>query len=215
MSQRNRLVFGVGINDADYPVAINARINGRHNRTWTCPFYVAWKNMLARCYSQRFHKHRPTYHGCSVTQEWLTFSAFREWMNGQDHEGKQLDKDILFPGNKVYGPNTCVFVTRQINSFLTDCGSSRGELPIGVCRDGGRFRAFCRSPFSKKRISLGLFNCPNAAHEAWRSRKHQMSCAYAERQDDPRIAAALRTRYAKTERPQSSESAGQFGREAS
>ena len=31
---------------------------------------------------------------------------------------KCLDKDILVQGNKVYSPNTCIFVTNDINVLL-------------------------------------------------------------------------------------------------
>lgn len=43
-----------------------------------------------------------------------------------------LDKDILVKGNKIYSPNTCVFVNRTINNLFTKSNDIRGELPIGV-----------------------------------------------------------------------------------
>ena len=116
----------------------------------------------------------------------------------QDWNGKALDKDILHPGNKVYGPDTCVFVQTELNNFLTDHGSDRGEYPIGVNwnKRAGKLHARCCNPFTGKRESLGLFSCPGAAHEAWRRRKHELACAYADQQEDPRIAQALRERFA-------------------
>ena len=74
----------------------------------------------------------PTYKGCSVSEEWLRFSNFKRWMEKQDWDGKQLDKDILFEGNKVYSAETCVFVTSVVNSFTSDSGAKRGEWLIGV-----------------------------------------------------------------------------------
>lgn len=198
MSGKGKLVSGVGINDADYPVTIRAMIGGKRVQLWMCPFYQAWAAMLARAYGERIHKLNPTYEECSVFNDWHRFSVFREWMSRQDHNGMDLDKDILSPGNKVYSPNTCVFVSRQLNTFIVDCGACRGKWPIGVSwhKKLSKFRAYCRNPFTAKHEHLGLFACPSEAHEAWRNRKHQIACAYAEMQTDIRVASALRTRYA-------------------
>ena len=113
----------------------------------------------------------------------------------------QIDKDILYPGNKVYGPETCVFVSCQINVFLVDCASARGDFPVGVNweQNAGKFRARCRNPFTKKHEYLGLFSDPQDAHEAWREKKHEHACRYADMQTDLRIAEALRRRYLEAE----------------
>ena len=62
---------------------------------------------------------RPAYKDVVVRQEWLTFSNFKRWMEKQDWEGKQLDKDIIVLGNKVYSPETCAFVLGVTNGFIT------------------------------------------------------------------------------------------------
>jgi hypothetical protein len=118
-------------------------------------------------------------------------------MKTQDWEGKHLDKDILLPGNKMYSPDTCIFVSPALNTFLIDCGAAKGKWPIGVCwnKRFGKFAAQCSNPFTGKRGHIGNFNCPEKAHEAWRARKHEHALRYAEMQTDPRIAEALRTRF--------------------
>jgi hypothetical protein len=191
-ARRAKLVHGVGINDADYtvqPVVFGKQV--------MCPFYSAWTHMLKRCYDPRCHAKQPTYIGCSVAPEWHSFMAFRAWMIERDWVGNDLDKDILVPGNKVYGPQTCVFISSGLNKFANDNAAGRGEWPIGVCwhRQRGKFEARCCNPFSGKQEYLGLFTCPDAAHEAWRARKHEHSLALAAEQTDPRLAAALATRY--------------------
>jgi hypothetical protein len=139
---------------------------------------------------------RPTYVGCSVSPDWLRFSMFLAWMQRQDWQGKQLDKDILIPGNKIYSPDTCVFVPSALNMFLVDTGKTRGDWPLGVSETRrGRFRATCRNPFTGKTEWLGQFNDPEEAHQSWRARKHQHALRYADQQTDPRIAQALRTRF--------------------
>lgn len=198
MRKRNNLVYGVGVNDAAYHVTIRDAVDGLQKITWLCPFYRAWTNMLRRCYSAGEHARYPTYIGCAATPEWHSFLVFRAWMMGMDWEGNHLDKDILIPGNKVYSPGTCVFLSSQLNSFITDRGAARGDHPIGVDMDKrrGKFRTQCSNPFTGKHESLGYFTCPDAAHEAWRRRKHELACIYADQQADPRIAEALRARYA-------------------
>lgn len=188
-------IYGFGINDADY--AVQPKTNGM--RINICPFYQSWVNMLQRCYSPIRQARNPSYIGCHVAEEWHRFSAFRAWMISQPWEGGHLDKDILIPGNKYYSPETCVFIDQAVNKFLCDAGSIRGDWPIGVCwaKREKKFLARCCNPENGKHEFIGYFDCPDAAHEAWRRRKHHYACQYADKQSDPRIAIALRTRYAK------------------
>lgn len=199
MATRNKFkkLFGVGVNDSTDPVYRYEVVDGRGRRVWICPYYVVWKSMLKRCCYVPYLKSRPNYRGCSVCPEWVYFMTFKAWMMQQDWQNKALDKDILFEGNKVYSPETCRFVDRELNSFLNDHASARGEWPIGVHwhKTNSKFRANCNNPFTKKREHLGLFTCPQAAHEAWRKRKHEHACALADLQDDPLIAEALRNRF--------------------
>lgn len=197
MQKKSKLVHGVGRNDADYPVNVTVLINGVRKSLWNCQYYQAWVGMLKRCYSAKSLLRSPSYIGCTVATEWHSFSTFRCWMEGQDHEGNHLDKDILKQDNKVYGPEFCVFVPISLNVFMTDGGAVRGNIPIGAVWDKsrGKFLARCRNPFTRKQEHLGSFTDPSEAHEAWRARKHEISCIYADMQTDSRIAAALRSRY--------------------
>ena len=187
-----KLVYGVGINDVDY--AVQPVVDGKQVK---CPCYVTWKEMLRRCYDHKWQERNPAYKGCSVHPEWLSFVNFRKWVLTQDWEGKQLDKDLLLKGNKVYSPSTCVFVDNMTNTFTNDQVRSRGDYPLGVSfhKSLGKFAAMCRNPFTKKREHLGVFHCPNQAHLAWKARKHELACQLANLQTDPRVAEALRTRY--------------------
>lgn len=202
MKSKPRLVYGVGINDADYVVKKIETIgykNGKRKQKliWECPYYRVWKDMLTRCYSTKFKERQPTYAGCSVSEEWLTFSNFRKWMEAQDFVGKQLDKDLLFECNKVYSVETCVFVTQMVNSFTIDCRSSRGEWMVGVSwhKRANKFVSECSNPFTKKGEYLGLFNSELEAHEAWRKRKLELAYDLAAIQTDEKVAKALVNRY--------------------
>lgn len=199
MQSKGRLVTGVGLNDADYNVTLYERVNGKRKLVWICPFYRTWKNMLKRCYSDKWHEKHPTYIGCTVCEEWLTFSNFRNWMEQQDWENKQLDKDLLDVGNKEYSPSSCVFVPQIVNLFLTASGDARGEYPLGVAfhKKVKRFNAQCNNPFTCKREHIGYFTDPDQAHLAWKERKHLLACQLAESEHvtDERVAKALRERF--------------------
>lgn len=193
MTKKTKLVRGVGINDADYTVYKYE--NGKI--VWQCPYYRTWNNMLKRAYSNKYKQKNPTYRGVTVCEEWHSFMRFHAWMMQQNWEGKQLDKDVLFEGNELYSPTTCVFVDSVVNLFLTDCAAARGEWPIGVswCERAKKFKSQCRNPFTKDKEYLGYFACPNQAHQAWKKRKHELSCQLADIQADERVAEALRIRY--------------------
>ena len=197
-----KLVLGVGINDAHY---VTQRweeagyVDGKRKQklVWVCPYYCTWSGMLKRCYSAKWQDKNPAYKGCSVSDDWLTFSNFKSWMSEQDFEGKHLDKDLLFEGNKTYSAETCVFVTREVNNFTIDRGASRGEWLIGVSlhKQTGKFQSRCCNPFTKKQEHLGHFTCEQEAHQTWLKRKLELSHKLAAIQTDPRISKALIDRY--------------------
>jgi hypothetical protein len=192
-----RMVCGVGINDADYMTQRKTDAG-----KWICPFYRAWTDMLRRCYSEKNKRWNPAYSGCTVSPQWHSFSEFKRWMSQQDYEGNDLDKDLLFPGNKIYSPETCIFISQSLNKFVADNKASRGEWPLGVYwhKGNGRFAAHCRNPFTGKQVHIGLFDDPESAHESWRNYKHQIALIYADLQVDPRLAQNLRSRYAPSRR---------------
>lgn len=198
MKNKSKLILGIGINDADYKISTSIRVGGRLKQIWICPVYRAWTSMLRRCYSKLEISRYPTYEGCSVDKSWHSFSSFKEWIVNQPTKVDWiLDKDILVIGNKIYGPDTCSLISSNLNGFVLDSGKSRGKWPIGVCvhRKSGKFSAQCSNPFSGKRGHIGLFSCPDSAHKAWRRKKHEFSLMYADIQEDPRVASALRVRY--------------------
>lgn len=86
-----------------------------------------WTNMIQRCYNRKIHKYKPYYKDKSVCEEWLNFANFRIWYREHIIEGAKvdLDKDILCQGNKVYSPETCVFVEHYINTVFEDRGAKR------------------------------------------------------------------------------------------
>lgn len=202
MVKDKKLVYGVGINDADYVVEKREAfgyVNGKQKRkrVWECPYHRVWRHMLERCYSDKYQERQPTYKGCSVSEDWITFSVFKSWMEGQDWEGNQLDKDLLFEGNKIYSAETCVFVTKAVNMFTIDRGNDRGEWLLGVYwnKERSKFHSQCSNPFTKKQEHLGYFLCEKEAHQAWLKRKLELAHLLAAEQTDGRVGKALIDRY--------------------
>lgn len=193
---RKQLVFGVGRTDSEHRITMTKTVGGKRYQ-WRCHFYQTWTNMLMRCYSPKYIAKFPTYSECTVSAEWHSFSTFRAWMSCQDFAGKQLDKDLLISGNKIYSEDACIFVDPALNSFLCDHRGARGEWPIGVYwnKRDRKFISRCCNPFTGKDEGLGYFSSADNAYAAWLSRKHEHALAYAEIQTDQRLAAALRIRY--------------------
>ena len=201
----SKLVYGVGVNDVDYVVQkceVIGYVNGKQKRKliWSCPFYRTWRDMLRRCFCEKWRVRYTTYKDVTCCKEWTLFSNFKRWMEQQDWEGKQLDKDIIFPENKVYSPETCAFVSSVTNKFVEARDASRGEYPLGVCwqKREEKFVAQCCNPFmvGERNVKyLGYFNTPEEAHEAWRKRKHELAQLVAATESDPRVVEALKKRY--------------------
>lgn len=167
-------VFGIGINDATYKT--QPKVNGKNIM---CPFFSVWRSMLIRCYSKYYHNKQPTYKGCKVQDDWLSFMEFRGWMERQDWEGKYLDKDILVYGNKIYSKETCLFVSRRVNNLLNDHRAKRGDFPIGVCKFENKYMAQCSG---RPNRYIGLYDTPELAHRAWAIEKAKVIREIAETQ---------------------------------
>jgi hypothetical protein len=200
MAKMKAMVCGVGINDMDYKVTLYEG----EKTIWTCPYYSTWRGMLERCYSDRRLKARPSYEGAKVHKPWLRFSNFRSWMMQQQWieftddeecniEKKQLDKDLLSGGKrgKLYSPETCVFVSRCSNMFLIDGKKARGLLPLGLSKDGNKYRSQVNNPFTRRRDHLGMSTSPEIAQAFYISRKKELARELAENESDKRVKKAL------------------------
>lgn len=163
-----KLVFGVGI-------------NGVRRTAENKPFYSVWKHMLGRCYSNDVLLNQPTYKGCTVCDDWLTYSNFKRWMVDQDWKGKYLDKDILEVGNKVYHPDKCIFVDRALNNLLS--------LGKGFSlRGSGKYRATINT---NGRFDLGQYDTEEEARRVYLVAKSQYVLSVSDEQSDLRIRAGL------------------------
>ena len=176
------MVQGVGINDVP---------GSRKTKE-----YKLWADMLKRSYDEKLHRKQPTYLNCEASSEFLVLSKFHSWCQNQigfNQPGFELDKDLLQKGNKEYHPNKCVFIPKEINSFLRTVSKSRGDLPIGVCKvKSGGFKARLNNGVGTK--YLGTFSTPELAFQAYKVAKEQAIKNMANKwkdQIDPRAYNAL------------------------
>lgn len=161
------IVYGVGINDSSTPVRETTTVNGKTVEVWGCPFYKAWVQMLYRCYSESYRKKYTYRYNATVCEEWLRFSNFRDWMSRKDYVGKQLDKDILVPGNREYGPDKCVFVSQELNKFFNmHKNRKRKTLPGAYPHQRGR-RYTSQITIHGENRRLGQFATESDAHFRW------------------------------------------------
>lgn len=182
--RKKHLLFGIGINDCKEAI-------------YKEKAYSAWHGMIERCYSEKLHKKRSTYIGCTVSEDFKYLSKFKLWFDKNYVEGWHLDKDILIKGNKVYSPQTCCFVPPIINTVLTKTDSKRGKLPIGVKYVGKRGY---KKPYTaqievnNKKIGLGYFYTIEEAFAAYKQAKEKWIKELAnkwQRELNPNVYEAL------------------------
>ena len=188
-------VCNVGVNDSSYEVTRYEVVKGKNIQVWMCPFYKTWKSMIVRCYNKKALAHRPTYQDCFVNEDWLHFSKFREWMETQDWKDKQLDKDLLVKGNKVYDEDCCCFIDKELNSFLTERQNDRGLYPIGVFLDKETGKFVSKVSDGSRIKFIGRFKTPDEAHLAWLHEKHKIAVKLSLKVEDVRVKLALQNRY--------------------
>lgn len=152
---------------------------------------VCWRGATAPSFNRAVQHNA----GCSVVKEWLSFTTFEKWFTDSYVEGWKLDKDILVPGNRVYGPETCVFVTQALNSLLLDCRVARGKYPLGVCFHKATQKYTATIHTGAGQRHLGCFTAPLAAHQAWQLAKS--AHIKAAETCNPRVRAALDLRVVK------------------
>lgn len=152
------------------------------------PPYNRWHSLVQRCYSKKQQKRQPTYIGCSVAPEWQNFQNFAIWFKENFYqiqgERMEIDKDILFKGNKVYGPDRCCFVPQKINGLFIKAEKTRGGSPIGVSYNK-KCKKFC-SQLNKGNgpVLLGKFNSTREAFIIYKIEKEKYIKQVAEEYKD-------------------------------
>lgn len=124
----DRTICGVGyIGVGEYKTGTNIKHTEEY-QNWTC--------MIRRCYDEKLKERYSAYYGdCFVCEEWHNFQNFARWWNENIYrvgtERMHLDKDILFDGNRMYSPNTCVISPQRINMLFMK-KPNKYNLPNGI-----------------------------------------------------------------------------------
>lgn len=162
MRTESTIIYNWGIND--YPKAIS--VKGKHFKS-----YETWANMVRRCYCEKYHKTVKSYMDCEIWEYWKYYSAYKLWYDNNYIEGYHMDKDILFKGNKIYSPDKCSFVPKEINLLVLKSEKARGKYPIGVCWNNAVKKYVSILSINGKKKYLGKFDTPKEAFEVYKIAK--------------------------------------------
>ena len=160
------------------PTVCRIGYHGSENIDRKSVSYLRWRDMINRCYNDKFHERQPQYKDCEVCVEWHNYCNFKLWYERNYYqvgeEQMDLDKDILFKGNKIYSPETCCIVPHSINTLFLNCAKNRGELPVGVWYDNekGKFRSGLS--YCGQMIKLGTFNTTEEAFKRYKVYKEDL-----------------------------------------
>ena len=156
--------------------------------------YRSWNNLISRISNKKQLEKYPNYKNCSICEDWLIFDNFAKWHEENyyeiDNETMCLDKDILIKGNKIYSPETCIYVPNSINVLFTKSNKARGDFPIGVYyeRDSGKFKSQLsyqeHRNSKKKRKNLGRFENYEDAFNKYKIEKEKYIKIVADRYKD-------------------------------
>ena len=166
------------------------KINGKHTRE-----YSVWSGMISRCYNTGDPKFSSCgYRGVTVCRRWLCFEFFcqdlpnipgyEEWYNA-DVLTYDFDKDMLQqhlpPHQRVYSPETCMFLTQHENRSIKKYSGddkikphTNDEIrPYDADRylypypDGSFYEGYyykCSVTYLGETVPLGTFTSLEAAH---------------------------------------------------
>lgn len=130
----------------------------RGERTYDNPLYYKLaslhRSMRARCLNPKTASYK-NYGGAGVTiaDEWMKLRDFLDTIDqveGYDEtmilQGQlSLDKDTKYPGNKLYSPDRCRFISISENSaYKSGHQACLGKAPDGTIHEFGNRGAFAR-----------------------------------------------------------------------
>lgn len=125
--------------------------------------------MLLRVYRPDTPQLIKDYEGTSVDSIWHDFQAFAEWFDQQPFcgvAGYELDKDLKVRGNRIYAPEFCSLIPKELNAFISaDRRQNLHGAGVGFIKLTGRY--FSQIKWRGKNKYLGTFDTKEEAHLAY------------------------------------------------
>lgn len=150
------------------------------------------------------------YKDAQMSDEWANNrNTFIQWYQDNyyecDGESMAVDKDLLYPGNKLYAKERCVILPQALNSMLANCkkhklkkAKASNELPLGVRYDH-RLKTYYGviTPCgSNELLQLSHWDTPDEAFAEYREYKlveiRKMADKYKEKVPDKVYQALLK-----------------------
>lgn len=143
---------------------------GPYSSTTHKKLYQIWQGMLGRSYSKKCQIIQPTYIGCSVHRDWHNLQIFGKWFEDNYIDGWDLDKDLLFKGNKIYSKETCVFIPSRLNRFLSTSrlNNTSGFTGVYINRSSSINPWVAEIKIDGKNKHIGSFNTKEEANEIYK-----------------------------------------------
>jgi hypothetical protein len=161
---------------------------------------ASWVHMLERCYdTRRKPVQYQSYEGCYTNEIWHNFQNYAEFYYTDKYrqEDWHLDKDIIVPNNREYGPEFCAFVPQEINNLILTSKKSRGEYLIGVSKVSERVnksKPYYARVRDGERVISSYFSTEYDAFMFYKEMKEKVIAARIAEYDgklDPRVLESL------------------------
>ena len=166
-----------------------------------------WRGIIRRTGKRDPNMHNyEAYKDCTLDPRWFKLSVFKEWIEQwDDFENKEVDKDILIPGNLHYGPDTCLMVRKIVNQWFKP-HILKGDLPRGVCWNSNYKKGKSPKPYRAqtnplqvidgevkvgKRTALGHFLTVEEASDAFQKARQESLQILIDTETDVKVRDAI------------------------
>ena len=155
--------------------------------------YMRWQSIWRRI-GQVNSPYFTAYVDCTMSVEWHDLQNFGDfyWGDPYRHYDWALDKDIIVPMNREYGPYTCAYVPVELNAFMSFNRTKVNDLPTGVNPNKSKWAASVK--VDGKEFRIGSFSSIEEASEMYKMYKKKEATRLAQKWEglvDPRVTEAL------------------------
>ena len=164
---------------------------GDYNKKDYLKIYQTWTGLFARHTIEGQMKDKnASYINSSICNEWYNYQNFALWydnyissLNPLYYNDYQLDKDILQWNQpyKIYSPNTCCLVPKEINICLNSVYTQNKDVPPGVVKVNTYKIKYKAGIHLDTYTTIGIYDTPEEAFEAYVKIKKERLCFLADK----------------------------------